>query len=96
MLFVAVHTHTPELCPSGDPEKVKKTVDVLAEESHAKKSKVKVLGSYIAPPDHTLFLILETDSYDAIVDFFRPAMKIGTLRIMPVNPLGPGLEPFKK
>ena len=64
-----------------------KTVAVLAEDSHARNSKVKVLGSYISPPEHTLFFILEADSYDAIVDFFEPGMKLGTPRIVPVSPL---------
>ena len=95
MLFVVTHTHTPELCPTDDPEKVKNTVDVLAQDSHAKKTKVKVLGSYIAPPEHTLYFILEADSYEAVTDFFRPAMKIGTPRIVPVSPLKAAVETFK-
>lgn len=93
MLFVVTHIHTPELCPSDDPEKLKK-LDVLEQESHAKKTKVKVLGSYIAPPEHTLFFILEADSYEAITDFFRPVMKIGIPRIVPVSPLKGTAETF--
>lgn len=96
MLFVVTHTHTPELCPSGDPENLKKTVDVLAQESHARKSNVKVLGSYIAPTEHTLYFILEADSYEAITEFFRPVMKIGTPRIVPVSPLAAAVEAFKQ
>ena len=94
MLFVATHVHTPELCPTGDPEKVMRTVGILGEEGHAKKTKVKVLGSYIAPPEHTLFFILEADSYVAIVDFFEPAMRIGTPRIVPVSELKTAVKTF--
>jgi len=95
MLFVAVHTHTPELCPSDSPEMVKKTVDVVASEKHAKKTGVKVLGSYIAPPEHVLFFILEADDYDNVIEFFRPLMKIGTPRIIPVGVLGKTVTRFK-
>ncbi len=81
---MATHVHTPELCPVDDPSKVGRTLGVLAQGSHARKSRVKVLGSYIAPPEHTLFFILEADSYEAVIDFFEPGMKLGTLRVTPV------------
>ncbi len=96
MLFVVTHTHTPELCPTDNPENVKKTVDLLAQENHVRKSKVKVLGSYIAPPEHTLYFILEADSYEAITEFLRPVMKIGTPRIVPVSPLAAAVETLKR
>lgn len=95
MLFVVIHTHTPELCPSGKPELVKKTVDVVASEGHANKSGVKVLGSFVAPPEHTLFFVIEADDYGKIVDFFRPLMKMGTARIIPVDTLGKIVPKFK-
>lgn len=87
MLFVVTHEHPPELCPSDNPELVKKTVSIVASKAHAEKSGVKVLGSYIAPPEHVLFFIIESNDYGKIVDFFRPMMKMGTLRIMPVSVL---------
>lgn len=95
MLFMVIHTHTPELCPSDKPEMVKKTVDVVASNAHAKKCGVKVLGSYIAPPEHVLFFILESDDYGKIVDFFRPLMKMGTPRIIPIGILGEVVPKFK-
>jgi len=94
-LFVVIHAHTPELCPSDKPEMLKKTVDVVASEEHAKKSGVNVLGSFIAPPEHTLFFVLESDDYGKIVDFFRPLMKIGTPRIIPVDTLGKLVPKFR-
>lgn len=57
------------IVPHRQSRDVKKTVDVLAQENHARKSKVKVLASYIAPPEHTLYFILEADSYEAITEF---------------------------
>jgi uncharacterized protein with GYD domain len=85
MLFVVTHVHPPELCPSDNPELVKKTVSIVASKAHAEKCGVKVLGSYIAPPEHVLFFIIESDDYGKIVDFLRPIMKMGTPRIVPVS-----------
>jgi len=95
MLFIAIHTHAPELCPAESPEVVKKTVDMVASEKHAKKTGVKVLGSYSAPPEHIHFFILEVNDYGNIIDFFRPMMKIGTARIIPVSELSKTVTKFK-
>jgi hypothetical protein len=95
LLFVVSHCHTPELCPSDSPEKIKRTIHIVASEAHAKSTGVKVLGSYIAAPEHTLFFIIESDTYEKIIDFFRPMMKIGTPRIVPVSQLKPTVEKFK-
>jgi len=80
MLFVAIHQHTPEMCPADNPAPIHQ----LASEEHISASGVKVLGSYIAPPEHTLFVLLEADDYAQVVRYFRPIGKIGTLRIVPV------------
>ena len=95
MLFVATHVHTPELCPSDNPEMVKKTVSVVASKAHAEKSGVKVLGSYIAPEEHVLFFIIESSDYTKIVDFFRPIMKMGTLKLTPVSTLESAVPKFE-
>ncbi len=95
MLFVVTHEHPPELCPSDNPELAKKTVSMVASKAHAEKSGVKVLGSYIAPPEHVLFFIIESNDYEKIVDFFRPIMKMGTLRIIPVSVLGDLMPKFE-
>ena len=95
MLFVATHVHTPELCPSNNPELVKKTVSVVASKAHAEKSGVKVLGSYIAPEEHVLFFIIESSDYAKIVDFFRPIMKMGTLKLTPVSTLESAVPKFE-
>ena len=95
MLFVATHVHTPELCPSDNPELVKKTVSVVASKAHAEKSGVKVLGSYIAPEEHVLFFVIESNDYTKIMDFFRPIMKMGTLKLTPVSTLESAVPKFE-
>jgi hypothetical protein len=90
MLFVAIHTHTPELCPSNDPAPVHQ----LADAKHVKDSGVKVVGSYVAPPEHVFYLVLEASDYSQVVRYLRPLMKIGTPRIVPVQTLAESLGLF--
>ena len=96
MLFHIEHIHTPELCPSDNPEKIKETVSVCASNEHAKETGVKVLGRYIAPTEHRIFFTVEAESYEAITDFLEPMMKMGTPRITPVSELGEAIKPFLK
>ncbi len=90
MLFVAIHQHTPELCPADNPA----AIHQLASQEHVSASGVKVLGSYVAPPEHTFYFLLEADDYAQVVRYFRPLMKIGTPRIVPVQTLGEALGIF--
>ena len=94
MLFHIEHLHTPELCPSDSPKKIEETISVVESDEHAKKTKVKVLGKYIAPTEHRLFFIIEAMSYEAVTDFLEPMMKMGTPRITPVSELGKAIKPF--
>ena len=95
MLFVCTHTHTPELCPSDNAEMVKKTVGTMASKAHADKCGVKVNCSYIAPEEHLLYFVIEAGEYQRIVDFFRPVMKMGTLRVTPVSNLADAVPKFE-
>ena len=92
MLFVVTHEHTPELCPSDDPTPVHK----LADENHIKESGVKVVGAYVAAPEHAFYLVLEADDYAQVVRYLRPMMKIGTPDIVPVLELSDTLSQFPK
>ena len=92
MLFVVTHEHTPELCPADDPAPLHK----LADESHIKESGVKVVGSYVAAPEHTFYLVLEAEDYAQVVRYLRPMMKIGTPDIVPVQTLAESLSIFPK
>ncbi len=81
MLFIATHEHTPESCPADNPA----AIHQLADDKHIKESGVKVLGSYVAPPEHVLYFVLEADEYAQVVRYFRPMMKMGSVDIVPVQ-----------
>ncbi len=90
MLFVVTHEHAPESCPADDPAPVHKLVD----ENHIRESGVKVLGSYVAPPEHVLYFVLEADEYAQVVRYFRPMMKIGNVDIVPVQTVAEAMGIF--
>ena len=92
MLFVAIHEHRAESCPADNPA----PVNQLADDKHIKDAGVKVLASYIAPPEHTIFVVLEADDYASVVRYFRPMLLIGTPRIVPVQTLAESLGIFPK
>lgn len=91
MLFVVTHTHTPELCPIDDL----RPVEAMVSETHASQSGVKVLGSYICGPEHTLYFALEAEELAQILRFLRPMMKIGTAHISPVQTLAEAMGVVK-
>jgi hypothetical protein len=84
MLFVAIHEHRPETCPADLPNPMHQMMD----EEHITASGVQVVASYAAPPEHTVFFVLEATEYSQLVQYFRPLMTIGTPRIYAVQPFG--------
>ena len=84
MNFIVIHAHTPEQCPSGNPEMMKVLREVCPTTEFAEKCGVKVLSSWVAVPEHTMYFVLEAASYDAVVKYFEPIMRIGTARVTPV------------
>ncbi len=84
MNFVVTHTHTPEQCPAGNPERMKVIREVGPSTKFAGECGVKVLSSWIAVPEHVMYFVLEADSYDSVVKYFAPLMKIGTAKVTPV------------
>jgi hypothetical protein len=69
MLLLVAHTHTPERCLGvKNVESGKEFLKSLSEEI-ASKEKVKIIGSYIAPTEHSIWLVLEADSLKSVEDF---------------------------
>jgi len=84
MNFLVTHNHTADQCPSGNPEMMRVLREVCPTTEFAEKCGVKVLSSWIAVPEHTMYFVLDADSYDSVVKYFEPIMRIGTARVTPV------------
>lgn len=85
MLFLVTHVHTPENCPAVKSEESgSKFVQSLSEEA-ALRERVKIVGSYIAPSEHSIWLVLEADSLQSVENFtFDSLATVGSNRIIPV------------
>ncbi len=77
MLFHVKQSHAPHDCPYGKGGS-RSLFDGASTE-------VKVLGYWLAFPQHTTFLVVETDSIAAVQKFLAPGAKIATCEITPVS-----------
>ena len=82
MLFHVTHVHSYQTCPSHDPD-VKASV-AEAFKTAADKG-VKLLMATVDAPGHNLYMLLEANSYEAIMNFFEPLLEIGDADIRPVT-----------
>ena len=81
MLFHATHRHTHETCSAHKPENRALFAKAIAS---ANDIGVKIIGSYIDGPGHTLYLIIEADTTLQIAQFFDPILDLGDAEIKPV------------
>ena len=83
MLFHIHHHHDENTCPAHDPAAVGASfgavLPALAEHG------VAVVGAWVDPPGHDFFFVVETDSYDALVEGLRPIIPSGSATIQPVG-----------
>ena len=83
MIFHITHHHDEKTCPAHDPDKVAaafgQVLPSVAEQG------VTVHGAWVDPPGHDFFFVVESDSYEAIVEGLFPAVPMGTARIQPVE-----------
>ena len=82
MLFHITHVHTPETCPSDDPEKMKATFGKML--SYADELGVKIHSLYSNNIAHTLYMVVESDSAESISKMMDPTLKIASAEISPI------------
>jgi uncharacterized protein with GYD domain len=82
MLFMYIHTHTPENCIANKPEDLKKMASKMQED--AKKAGIKVIGSYVANHEHTNYVIFEAGDLAALEKGLLPMTLRGTARLIPI------------
>jgi hypothetical protein len=85
MLLLVTHVHNPENCPGVKSEESgRKFVQSLSEEAALGK-RVKIVGSYVAPSEHSIWLVLEAASLQSVKNFiFDSLATVGSSRIIPV------------
>ncbi len=84
MIFVAVHTHTPDKCPINNPDRIRQLQNALSEEE-AERNNCKLISLLVAPTEHTLYITLESDSHASMVRFMKPLLGLGITKITPAD-----------
>ena len=69
MLFHIQATHADETCLANDPEKKKILRDTL---KSAEQKGVKIHNLVSSRPAHTLWMIVEAETFEAIDEMFEP------------------------
>ncbi len=77
MLFHIKQSHAPADCPYG-----KGGSTSLFEKS---STSVRIAGYWLAFPQHTTYLVVETDDIANLQDFLKPGAGITTSEITPVS-----------
>ncbi len=84
MLFIHIHTHSPEHCTVNKPEENAKMMAKM--ETDAQKAGIKILGVYVAPHEHTIYTIFDAKDLAALEQGLIPMTLTGTARLVPVVP----------
>ena len=82
MLFMYVHTHPMEKCTATKMDENAKTFSKLQDE--AKKAGIKIVGSYVAMHEHTMYLIFEASDLAPLEKCLIPLTTWGNARLIPV------------
>lgn len=77
MLFHVRQTHAPADCPYGKGGS-RSLFD-------AQSKDVKIHGFWLAFPQHTIYLVVETDDIAKLQTFLAPGVKVATAEITPVS-----------
>jgi hypothetical protein len=82
MILMYIHTHSAERCLGDKP---KEALDMMARlRQGCQEAGIKILGSYMAPHEHTDYTIFETDNLPALERVLQPKTLWGTARLIPV------------
>ena len=83
MLFMYIHTHPVEKCLLTKPEETSKMFAQF--QAGASKAGVKPLGLYMAPHEHTMYAVFETNDIAALETLLTPMTVWGNARLIPIT-----------
>lgn len=83
MLFMYIHTHSADRCLADKPEQVSQMTSQIQEAT--KQAGIKLLGTYVAAHEHTIYTIIETDDLAALEQALTPMTVWGNARLIPVT-----------
>jgi len=84
-LFVAIHQHTPERCPAGDPAMGPALLSHLSPAT-AGQYGVTVQAEAVANNRHTLYLIAEAGDEEQLRRYLAPFAQAGSVEVLAASP----------
>jgi muconolactone delta-isomerase len=86
MLFMYIHTHSPERCLADKPDQVRKIYAGFLE--GAAKAGIKPVATYTAAHEHTVYSIFEASDLSALETVLTPMTVWGNARLIPIVAAG--------
>ena len=80
MLFQMVNAHTPEDCPALKPDGLKTFAAVV---KSAQENGIRIHSMHVAPWEHTIYGLLETDNAESLDLWFEPLSPFGIIKVSP-------------
>jgi hypothetical protein len=82
MLFQIVHSHSSQMCPAQSREATEQADDWW--QGMKKAPGIKVLFGTVSPVEHTFYITVEADDYQALTRALGPLVGMGTGHAVPV------------
>ena len=79
-LYLIEHHHTPDTCPTRNPDMVRALRSHVTSES-AQRLDVRLLADWVNEPEHTVVLIVEADNPDKAESFAAPFKQVGSVSV---------------
>lgn len=83
-LYFVRHQHSPETCPAKNPEMGEMLLRHLSPRN-ALKNGLVIQGDAVLDGQHTLVLIVESDSPEKINQFMQPFAAAGSVEVIPAS-----------
>lgn len=83
-LYFVRHQHTPETCPAKNPEMGDMLLKHLSPRN-ALKMGVAIQGDAVLNGQHTLVMIVESDSPEKIEQYMQPFKMAGPVEVIPAS-----------
>lgn len=74
MQFMATLTHSPDNCWAREEHAEKASDWIEGMETKAEEAGVGLRGAFVAPNEHTFYLVLESDDFSAVTEFLGPPL----------------------
>jgi hypothetical protein len=83
-IYVGFWKHTPETCPGRSKEGAQMLSDFWARRTDWEKRGVKVLEAWVTVTGHGYYIVVQSDDFAAVTEFFLPLCPTQTGDFVPV------------